>query len=202
MRIQSFKHSTLEAVQQLLKLGAEVDIRDKWHITPLMLAVDNPTTTVCNLLLDHGADIHARDVFGWTPLHWAVSWTFRDVHVVRNLLDQGADPHVSAWDKCTDKYSGSWVTLNAAQRLYINLCYLDLENAFYNAFPDAYVDDQGDVFWNAPEYNSSGYGTSIEMPLKFRLWEEPGYLPFRKWPIFPSPLDHQDCHSQSLSSRS
>jgi ankyrin repeat protein len=44
------------------------------------------------VLLDRGADIHARDVEQWTPLHWAC-WKGH-MEVVLALVDRGADVDV------------------------------------------------------------------------------------------------------------
>ena len=40
-------------------------------------------------LLDHGADLEARDQWNWTPLHAACFWGRSDI--ARLLLDRGAD---------------------------------------------------------------------------------------------------------------
>ena len=47
-------------------------------------------------LLDHGANINARDKDGWTPLYCAVLEE-NNIQVVRFLLERGAD--VDACDK-------------------------------------------------------------------------------------------------------
>jgi ankyrin repeat protein len=39
--------------------------------------------------LEHGADVNAKDDYGWTPLHWAS--TKGHVHVAKELLEHGAD---------------------------------------------------------------------------------------------------------------
>ena len=41
-------------------------------------------------LLDHGADINARDSDNWTPLRWATT-EWNNVQVLRLLLERGAD---------------------------------------------------------------------------------------------------------------
>ena len=41
------------------------------------------------LLLEHGADIEAKDNHGWTPLHWAAVYDFPEG--ARLLLEAGAD---------------------------------------------------------------------------------------------------------------
>ena len=47
----------------------DVDARDHDHSTPLHLAAQYSSVKAAQLLLEHGADIHARNKNGWTPLH-------------------------------------------------------------------------------------------------------------------------------------
>jgi ankyrin repeat protein len=44
---------------------------------------------VARLLVEHGADVHCQDKFGWTPLH--VASKFRHLDVTLLLHEQGAD---------------------------------------------------------------------------------------------------------------
>jgi ankyrin repeat protein len=59
----------IEAVQFLLKYGADVNAQrdDLW--TPLHLALSLGKLKVARLLLDHQADVHARNNDGQAPLH-------------------------------------------------------------------------------------------------------------------------------------
>jgi ankyrin repeat protein len=70
----------LDGVRALLEQGADVNARDREHgDTPLMLACSDDMR---RLLLDHSADIHARNDFGWTAF-------WRNPCAI--LLDAGAD---------------------------------------------------------------------------------------------------------------
>jgi ankyrin repeat protein len=60
-------------------------------VTPLHVAVDYLNLGLVEFLLDHGADVDARDAQGRTPLHFAV--LNRDIELARVLLDAKADPN-------------------------------------------------------------------------------------------------------------
>jgi ankyrin repeat protein len=62
-------------VHQLLKLGADPTLANDQNVTPLMwaMAANNyAIIQIINLLLNAGANLDARDIYGQTALHWAV----------------------------------------------------------------------------------------------------------------------------------
>jgi ankyrin repeat protein len=63
-------------------------------ITPLMYAALYGDTASTRLLLERGADPHARNDAGATALMWAVD----SLDITRLLLDRGADPNVRSAD--------------------------------------------------------------------------------------------------------
>ena len=64
--------ATTEAIESLLKAGADIKTRGKFDRTPLMIAAGwNSNPAVIESLLKAGADIKARDKDGFTPLMWA-----------------------------------------------------------------------------------------------------------------------------------
>ncbi|KAB8263203.1 hypothetical protein BDV32DRAFT_136253 [Aspergillus pseudonomiae] len=93
-------------VSALLKRGATTEVNDETVDTPLSLASRNGHTAIVNLLLDkgastraagvdivemlilHGADINAKDVFGKTPMSIAIDEGLEDI--VNLLLAKGA----------------------------------------------------------------------------------------------------------------
>jgi len=61
-------------------------------LTPLMVAAEAGSLEAMKLLIDHGADVNARNTAGSTALMWSVT----DPNKVRLLLDHGADVNVVA----------------------------------------------------------------------------------------------------------
>jgi len=74
-------------VDVFLQKGVDVDARDAYGRTPLMLAVSQPE--LARHLVARGADVNARDVNGETPLMKAAFIGRLDV--VRYLEEQGAE---------------------------------------------------------------------------------------------------------------
>jgi ankyrin repeat protein len=77
----------------LIASGADINARSKnTQRTPLLIAASYPgSVPVLQLLLDHGADIHAKDRVGVHALGRAT--LSADVGVVRFLIEHGCDPN-------------------------------------------------------------------------------------------------------------
>lgn len=94
-----------ELLSLILVKQANIEVKDKWGHTPLMsAAIYGKTSKNVELLLKHGADIHARDLEGLTPLHHTVfilpdsSYTDDNrkklvTECMELLLKNGADPN-------------------------------------------------------------------------------------------------------------
>jgi hypothetical protein len=74
----------------LIERGVDVDCQDNHSCehTPLYGALTSRKLEAAQWLIDHGADIHARSMADWTPLHWAAGL---GIQPVRFLLERGAD---------------------------------------------------------------------------------------------------------------
>lgn len=78
--------------EQLRSLASRGDLeqRNKAGLTPLMKAATCKRVAAARILLEHGADVSARDPLGKTALHLA-----RSTDVTKLLLRHGADPNAS-----------------------------------------------------------------------------------------------------------
>ncbi|CEL95508.1 unnamed protein product [Vitrella brassicaformis CCMP3155] len=86
--IEAASQGRVESVQLLLKNGADINRGGGEQITPLMIV---------KMLLDQGADIHARNNIGWQPLHYAARRGC-DEHVGILMVKASADPLIPAKD--------------------------------------------------------------------------------------------------------
>uniref|UniRef100_A0A1I8I5U3 ANK_REP_REGION domain-containing protein n=3 Tax=Macrostomum lignano TaxID=282301 RepID=A0A1I8I5U3_9PLAT len=64
--------------------------RGEADFTPLMFAIYHGHLPLAKCLLDHGADVGAADMSGWTALHWAVNREAKAA--VELLISYGANP--------------------------------------------------------------------------------------------------------------
>jgi ankyrin repeat protein len=77
-------------VRQLLKAGANPNVRNKLDTTPLMEAAFHSNAEIIKALLDAGADPNAPGADGQTPLMLVARGT--NVAAAKLLLDKGASP--------------------------------------------------------------------------------------------------------------
>jgi ankyrin repeat protein len=74
------KRNFSNIITSLLKLGAYVDARDNYNMTPLLEALQGwGGDSAAQLLLEHGASVRVRDNSNQTPLHFASGRRFSDV---------------------------------------------------------------------------------------------------------------------------
>jgi len=102
-------HGLPGIVAPLLKFGAEVDAQDNDSMTPLLLVSqtqarlpifgNSQITETAQLLLEHGASVHARNKYGQMPLHTALNHGLSDI--VALLLKFGADVDAQDNDSMT-----------------------------------------------------------------------------------------------------
>lgn len=84
------KSSNIAAMKALIKLGADIEKPNgRDHSSALLLACNNGLTQAAEVLLKAGADINARDAYGYTPIFLASE--NEKGRLVAMLLDAGAD---------------------------------------------------------------------------------------------------------------
>ena len=81
----------LDLVREVIRNGGDVNQRCRVRLgesSLLILAIDEGHKDVALALLAEGADVHAKDSTGWSPLHWAckMGWT----EVAQALIDKGS----------------------------------------------------------------------------------------------------------------
>ena len=82
----------LEVIRQLIKDGSNLNAKDRFGSTPLLIAVTFGKTDVALALIGAGADLNITNNEGSTPLITAAF--FCRTEIVQSLLDKGADKNV------------------------------------------------------------------------------------------------------------
>jgi len=62
----------LDVLEASLRWGGGADARNEFGMTPLHTAACLGRSREARRLIEHGADIEARDAGGWSPLLWAL----------------------------------------------------------------------------------------------------------------------------------
>lgn len=73
---QASRDCDFEGVKAYLKMGIDVNAKDRNGMTPLFWALETAPDSDCSqtmaeLLLTNGADVNAKATGGWTPIHQA-----------------------------------------------------------------------------------------------------------------------------------
>jgi ankyrin repeat protein len=100
-----------EVAEALLKAKASVDALSETMLTPLHEAAGKSLTDLVRLLVDHGANVNARDKFNNTPLRMCASnaQSFASLdsfkQTVKTLLEAGADINAGTTINTTSLHS-------------------------------------------------------------------------------------------------
>ena len=90
----SWRWAVLDGCTKVLEIwirnGINIDKKNKYENTALILASCNGYTNCVKLLLQNGAKVNHQNVYGHTALHWVCRYDYRDIHKL--LIDAGADP--------------------------------------------------------------------------------------------------------------
>ncbi|KAM9065897.1 ankyrin repeat and EF-hand domain-containing protein 1 isoform 3-T3 [Sarcophilus harrisii] len=82
------KAGDLASLKKAFEAGIPVDMKDKFHRTPLMAACECGNIDAVKFLLERGANVNETDNFLWTPLHHACHAGQQDI--VELLVKNGA----------------------------------------------------------------------------------------------------------------
>ena len=90
--IPSAKEGDLDKVEQLIDAGADLNIKDKYGNTALLLASRKGHTEIVDKLISCKANLDLVDNYGWTALMEASYKGYTEI--VEKLIDVGADVNV------------------------------------------------------------------------------------------------------------
>ena len=82
----------LDEVKKHIETGSNLNERDQFGSTPLIVAITFGKTEVAKALINGGADLKAGDNYASTPLHLAAFFGRKEI--VKSLLDNGADKYI------------------------------------------------------------------------------------------------------------
>lgn len=108
--MEAVKKGSIASARLLLDAGAEVNVHsgmppvstrglaELGEFTPLILAGGGSNARMVRLLLDHGADVHAKESRGMNALTMAAASEYQDEKTVRILIEAGSDIQTKAND--------------------------------------------------------------------------------------------------------
>ncbi len=103
------KSGTFEEVSRAIDNGAEIDERNMFSVTPLMLATANKDPRVAIALIAAGANVNIEALGSYTPLFYAVEINRNStIEIIDALVKAGADIEHK-------NYKGQTVLLYAAE---------------------------------------------------------------------------------------
>lgn len=79
----------IDAIKQHIKFGSDLNKKDEYGSSPLIVAITFGKTEVAKALIEAGADMTITNKHGATPLHLAAF--FCRIEIVEALLHKGAD---------------------------------------------------------------------------------------------------------------
>ena len=95
----------ISEIEQLLKQGADVNVKDKDGWPPLLWVALKGNIDIGKCLIENGADVDAQNKYGWTPLYWAA--LRGNIDIAKFLIENGADVNAKDEDGETPLYRAS-----------------------------------------------------------------------------------------------
>lgn len=91
-------HSVIDGDISMISLmlndgNTNINLQDRLGYTALHYAAQDYSEDICNILLEHGAEVDLQDIHGNTPLWKAIFNSKGRPEVIQLLLKYGADKH-------------------------------------------------------------------------------------------------------------
>lgn len=90
------RNGDIQKLQEAIRKKANIELKKKYDVTPLMVAVIHNHSAVVSALIAAGANIDARDEEGRSALLFAAHKGLVDI--VQMLLAKGADPNTKSFN--------------------------------------------------------------------------------------------------------
>ena len=169
------KYNIVECVETLVVNGMDVDTRGQNLETSLCKSIELSNFEVAKEFVRLGANVNAKDLFGYTPLHYAVmSDKTRNGEHIRHLLKNGAKVNVQTADD--DGFTALHIAAAEGHERLISI----LLN--FGANPDC-LDKKGEsplfVFFSNIENNDRIYGLEklLDATTQINVLDNKGQLP-------------------------
>jgi len=91
--LEAAEKGDTDKIWELIEQGADIDTRNKWGDTALMLLAYNGSLTpeLLEALVSRGADVNASDEWGNTALIWSALWGHLTPELLEAFISHGAD---------------------------------------------------------------------------------------------------------------
>ncbi|XP_078608089.1 ankyrin repeat domain-containing protein 66-like [Branchiostoma floridae x Branchiostoma japonicum] len=100
----------VQTVRRGLEAGVDVNVKGTWSIwhdqTPLHVASGNGRTEVAELLIEHKAEVDARNRLGWTSLH--VASRYGQTEMAELLIEHKAEVDARDEFQSTPLHWAAW----------------------------------------------------------------------------------------------
>lgn len=90
--IKATKKRNINQIKELIERGADVNVTDKYGVTPLIRATIGHHLDLVEYLIARGANVDAQQIYGTTALMWAAHWGIKDIAKV--LIQAGANVNI------------------------------------------------------------------------------------------------------------
>lgn len=91
---KAIKTDNIVSIIEYIKSCGDINIRDSYYMTPLILAADEGRPDILKLLIDSNADINAQDKIGQTALHLAAGRN--NTEIIKLLIEAKARLNIKA----------------------------------------------------------------------------------------------------------